>query len=65
MFKELHKLWKHHAIHLKELCQSENPTEQIHSNNTKFEIGQPVMVKNHMSYFQTKIFIGLQGTKNT
>ena len=48
LLEELHKLLKHHAAHLKKLCQgNENPNEQINYNSTKFEIGQPVMVKNH------------------
>ena len=48
ILEKLHKLWKHHAEHLKDLCQwTENPTEHNHNNSTEFEIGQPVVVKNH------------------
>ena len=48
ILEELHKLWKHHTAHLKELHQkNENSTGQNPNNSTKFEIGQPVMVKNH------------------
>ena len=40
MLEEPHKLWKHHAVHLKDLHQSnENPTEQNDNNSTKFDIG--------------------------
>ena len=48
MLEEHLKLWKHHTVHLKEVYQrNENPTEQSHNNSSKFEIDQPVMVKNH------------------
>ena len=63
--EELHKLWKHHTTHLKELYQrKEKPTEQSHNNSTKFKICQPVMVKNHGCHtFKPKylldLFIGL------
>ena len=40
--------WKHNRAHLNDLCQRKgNPTGHNHNNNTKFEINQPVMVKNH------------------
>ena len=66
ILEELHKLWKHHTAHLKDLCQRKENTGHNHSNSTKFEIGQPVVVKNSCtSYFQTQMFIGLQGIKNT
>ena len=45
---ELHKLWKHHAKHLKEMHQrNEHIDHQISKKNPKFQISQPVMVKNH------------------
>ena len=48
VLEELHKLWKHHTNHLKEMCLwNEHMNHQISSNNPKFEIGQLVMVKNH------------------
>ena len=53
VLQELHKLWKrkHHTKHLKELClRNEHTYEQINKNNPKFEIGQPVMVKNHADH---------------
>ena len=46
--EELYKLWKHHTTHVRELCQRKEYTEQqVNKNNTKFKLGQPVMVKNH------------------
>ena len=46
--EELHKLWKYHAAHPRELCQrNEYTDQQIKKNNTKFEIGQPFMITNH------------------
>ena len=51
MLEELHKLYKHHTTHIKDLCQrKENLTKQNHKNSTKFEIGQPIMVKYHTHY---------------
>ena len=45
---ELHKLWTHHANHLKEMHQrNEHMDHQISKSNPKSETGQPVMVKKH------------------
>ena len=48
VLKELHKLWKHHTIHLREMYQR-NTQEDVPSckNNPKFQVGQPVMFRNH------------------
>ena len=48
VLEELHKLWKHHAKHLKEMHQrNEHVDQQISKNNLKFELSRPVIVKNH------------------
>ena len=48
ILKELHKSWKYHTEHLKEVCQrTEYTHEQIYKNNTKFKIAQTVMLKNY------------------
>ena len=48
LLEELHKLWKHHVAHLRELHQRKEYTDQqINKNSIKFKIGQTVMVKNY------------------
>ena len=45
---ELHKLWKHHAAYLKEICnRKDDCTPSEPTNNSKFKIRQGVMVRNH------------------
>ena len=45
--EELHRLWKYHANHLKEMGErNEQMDHQISNNNPKFEIDQLVMIKN-------------------
>ena len=63
--EELHKLWRHHALHSKELHQwNENHIEQTCSNITKFETGQPVMVKNNVHHtFKPKYLLGFKVLK--
>ena len=42
-------LWKHHAAYLRDICnRKDNCTPPKPTNNTKFEIGQTVMVRNHV-----------------
>ena len=62
---ELHKSWKYHTKDLKEMCQrNEHMDQQISGNNSKFEIGQPVMVKNHVHYtFDPKYLLGYRVLK--
>ena len=57
MLAELHKLWKHHSPYLKEICNRRDDYTPCKSkNNSKFEIGQEVMVKNHVCYtFESKL----------
>ena len=59
ILEELHKLWKQHAVHSQGLCQRKrNPTGYNHSNNEKFKIGQPVIVKNHACHtFEPKYLL--------
>ena len=59
VLEELHKLWKHHAKHLKEMHQrNKHMDQQISKNYPKFEIGQLVMVKNHACHtFETKYLL--------
>ena len=48
IMEELHKLWKHHPNYLRKMHQrDEHLDHQIGNNNPKFEVDQPVMVKNH------------------
>ena len=57
--EELHKLWKHHTKHLKEMYhRNEHMDQQIGNNNLKFEIDQPIMVKNHACHkFEPKCLL--------
>ena len=59
ILEELHKLWKHHTAHPRGLTQrEENTDQQIKVNNAKFEICQPVMVKNHAHHtFEPKYLL--------
>ena len=51
ILEDIHKLWKHHAAHIREIYQRKQSTnEQINKDNAKFKTGQPVMVKNHACY---------------
>ena len=54
-----HKLWKNQIVHLKELCQIKEETDQQNNkDNTKFENGQPVMVKNYACHtFESKYLL--------
>ena len=65
VLEELHKLWKHHAKHIRQLCQrNEHKDQQINKHNPKFEIGQPVMVKNHVCHtFETKYLLDYRELK--
>ena len=48
VLEELHKLWKQHTKHLKEMHNRNlHKDQQISKNNQKFEICQQAMVKNH------------------
>ena len=48
VLEKCNKLWKHHAIHLKEMNQrNEHRDQQTRRTDPKFKIDQPVMVKNH------------------
>ena len=43
---ELHKMWKHYVVYLKEICtRKDDYTPSKPKNNTKCEIGWTVMVK--------------------
>ena len=54
LLAELHKLWKHYATYLKDNCfRKDDSTPCKSTNNTKFEIGQAVVIKYHVSCFQT------------
>ena len=45
---ELHKMWKHHATYLKDIQYRKDDSKPYKPrNNTKFEIGQTVMLNNH------------------
>ena len=68
--EESHKLWKHHAEHQRELHQrNEHKDQQIYKNNPKFEIGQPLTVKNHAHHtFEPKYLLDyrvLKGLNNS
>ena len=53
MLAKLHKLWKHHAAYMKDIQYWKDDSKCCKPrNNTKFEIGQAVMVKNYMSHVQ-------------
>ena len=40
VLEELHKLWKHHTTHLKEMHQSnEHKDQQVNKKNPTFKIG--------------------------
>ena len=48
VLEELHKSWKYHANHFREMHQrNEHMDHQIGNINPKFEVGQLVMVRNH------------------
>ena len=48
---ELHKLWKHHTVYLKNIHYREDGSKPYKPrNNTTFEIGQTIMVKHHVPY---------------
>ena len=52
ILEDLHKLWKQHTAHLKELFQRiENHTEQNHNSGIKFEIGKPIIVKSNACHW--------------
>ena len=57
--EEFHKLWKHHAKHIKELCQrNEHMDQQINEENPKFQIGHPVMIMIHACHtFEPKYLL--------
>ena len=63
--EELKKLWKYHAAHLRELCQrTEYTDQQIKKNSTKFEIGQSVIVMNHVHHtFKPKCLVDYMALK--
>ena len=48
---EFCKLWKHHAAYLRDMHNwNDDCTLSKHTNNTKFQIGQTVMVRNDMHW---------------
>ena len=59
VLEELCTLCKHHVTHQRELFKrNKHEDEQINKNNQKFEIGQHVMVKNHVHHtFEAKYLL--------
>ena len=61
---ELCKLWKHQATYLKDICNGkDNSIPSKPANNSKFEIGQVVIVRNHANQNLVLNVNRLQSTK--